>query len=269
MKSPALPLIGVTGPDRGGWAAWTFTSIALRRAGARAIRVSPRRLVSVERLHGLILGGGADVTTPFEPEPLEPPSPRSRLWPPPLLDLLLAPLVLCVRWVAGARPHGVDHARDRLEHELLGRARELGLPVLGICRGAQLMNVFEGGSLQQHVEVGERPQLYTVLPRCEIAVEQDSLLRRLLGHDRLLVNSLHFHAIDEPGRALRVVAREHDGIVQAIEHPARPFWLGVQWHPEYLPNQPAHQRLFHGLVHCARTRHGRERGESSRGSAQV
>jgi putative glutamine amidotransferase len=260
MSSSSRPLIGVTGPDEGGWPAWIFTRIALRRAGARAVRATPRRPVAAERLHGLVLGGGADVSVPLEPDPPEPAPPRSRLyWPRRFIDLLLAPLVLSLRFLAGARPHGVDQARDRLEQDLLARARELDLPVLGICRGAQLMNVFEGGSLQQHVQVEERPQLYTVLPRREIGVTESSCLRRHLGRDRLLVNSLHFHAIAEPGPEVRVVAREDNGVVQAIEHPGRSFWIGVQWHPEYLPQHETHQRLFHGLVQCARIRQARTR----------
>jgi putative glutamine amidotransferase len=255
MEAMARPLIGVTGPDKGGWPAWIFTRMALRRAGARAVRATPSRPLPAERLNGLVLGGGADVTLPLDPGAPEPAPPRSHLrWPRRLLDLLLAPLLLCLRLVAGARPHGVDHARDRLERELLGRARELGLPVLGICRGAQLMNLMEGGTLRNPVQAEERPQLYTVLPRREVSVANDSLLRRLMGRDRVLVNSLHFHSIDAPGDGLRVVARDQAGVVQAIEHPGRSFWLGVQWHPEYLPHQTAHQGLFHALVQSARSR---------------
>jgi putative glutamine amidotransferase len=255
MKATARPLIAVTGPDKGGWPAWIFTRMALRRAGARVVRATPSRPRSADGLHGLVLGGGADVTLPLDAESAEPAPPRSRLhWPRWLLDLALAPLLLCLRLLAGARPHGVDHRRDRLEHELLRQARELGLPVLGICRGAQLMNLMEGGTLQHHVQAEERPQLYTVLPRREVRVASDSLLCRLMGRDRLLVNSLHFHAIHEPGGGLRVVARDQAGVVQAIEHPGRAFWLGVQWHPEYLPHQTTHQCLFHALVEHARSR---------------
>jgi putative glutamine amidotransferase len=75
----------------------------------------------------------------------------------------------------------------------------------------------------------------------------------VLGCTRILVNSLHFHAVSEAGNGLRIVAREGHGAAQAIEHPARPFWIGVQWHPEYLPQQRAHQQLFLALVACARS----------------
>lgn len=251
----AAPLIAVTGPDRGGFTAWFFTRLALRRAGARAVRVTPRRPCSAEQIDGLVLGGGADVSVPLGPDDAEGPLESApRWWPRRVLDLFIAPLLLLLRWLGGVRPHGSDPDRDRVERALLLRARELGLPVLGICRGAQLMNVIEGGSLHHHVQAEERPQLYTVLPRREVIATPGSQLHALLGQERLLVNSLHFHAIAEPGRELSIVARELSGIAQAIEHRARAFFIGVQWHPEYLPQHPLHQRLFHGLVAHARKR---------------
>lgn len=238
--------------------AWFFTRVALWRAGARAVRATPLHPLAIEQLDGLVLGGGADVTWPLEPEPFEaPPPPAARWWPRRLLDLCIAPLVLALRWLAGVRRHGVDEARDRMERELLIAARERQLPVLGICRGAQLMNLLEGGSLQHDVQAEERPQLYTALPRREVVVSPGTRLSSLLGRERLLVNSLHFHAIATPGRDCQVVARELNGIVQAIEHRLRPFWIGVQWHPEYLPQQVAHQRLFQALVEHARERKSR------------
>jgi putative glutamine amidotransferase len=255
MPAPDSPLIGVTGPDDGGWPAWIFTRLALHRAGARSVRITPSRPVAAEKLQGLVLGGGADVTQPLVPVPPQAKPRRSRMrWPRRALDLLLAPFVLLLRVIAGTRPHGVDHARDHLELGLLERARELDLPVLGICRGAQLMNVAEGGTLQHHVQsfYEERPQLYTVLPRREVEIEDGSRLHRVFGRARILVNSMHFHAVSEPGPGLRIVAREAAGTAQAIEHSARAFWIGVQWHPEYLPQQRSHQQLFIALVESAR-----------------
>jgi len=269
VTSQRAPLIAVTGPDRGGWPAWFFTRLALRRAGAKVLRATPSRPVAIEQLDGLVIGGGADVSLPLQPEPPEPPPPpAARWWPRRFLDLCIAPLVLLVRWIAGVHAHGADPARDSMERALLTRARELGLPVLGICRGAQLMNVLEGGTLLHDVQVEERPQLYTALPRREVTTEPGSHLRALLGRDRLLVNSLHFHAIAEPGPDLRVVARELHGVVQAVEHRTRPFWIGVQWHPEYLPQHPLHQRLFEGLVEQARRARSRPAQRAAVASAE-
>lgn len=246
------PLIGVTGPNRGGFPAWMFAAWALRRAGARPIRLTPGHPFQPERLDGLVIGGGADVTEPLTDSDalVSKPPPRSRLhWPRRLIDLLFAPLVLLVRLIWATRHHGADPARDAMELRLLEYAREHDLPVLGICRGSQLMNLAEGGTLIRDVNTlyDERPQLYTVLPRREVEVTSDSRLFGIVGRSEILVNSLHFHAVREPGRGMRIVAREPSGVPQAIEHTGRGFWLGVQWHPEYLPQQAIHQRLFEAL----------------------
>jgi putative glutamine amidotransferase len=254
------PVIGVTGPDRGGFPAWLFTRWALSRSGGRAVRITPNRPCHPDQLDGLVIGGGADISDPLPGEPPDPPPPPSRLrWLKPwlrLLDLVLAPLVFLFRWLGGTRKHGIDRRRDQLELDLLAAARARKLPVLGICRGAQLMSLFEGGALVRdvHTLYEERAHMYTVLPRREVCLAQGSLLREAIGCDELLVNSMHFHAVAEPGKDMRVVAREPGGLPQAVEHVARPFWIGVQWHPEYLPQHETHQRLFRALVATARGR---------------
>jgi putative glutamine amidotransferase len=248
------PLIGVTGPNRGGWPAWIFARWALARVGARALRITPGRSFDAARLDGLVIGGGADVTEPLTNPLTKPPSSSRVRWPRRIFDLLLAPLVLLVRLIWATKHHGADPARDALELHLLDYAREHGLPVLGICRGSQLMNLAEGGTLTRDVQslYDERPALYTVLPRREVAVEPDSRLHAIVQRTELLVNSLHFHAVRDPGRDMRIVAREPSGVPQAIEHTGRGFWLGVQWHPEYLPQQESHQRIFAALAEHAR-----------------
>ena len=247
------PLIGVTGPDAGGFSAWIFTRVALERVGARVVRVTPARTVDPSRLDGLVVGGGADVTDPLsaasdeieDPAPTRRPHPLIR-WPLRLLDLVLAPLVLLVRMIAGKHSSaGPAPARDALELALLNHAREHNLPVLGICRGAQLMSVAEGGTLLRDLRslYSERPHLYAVLARRAVRISEGSRLRKVVGRDELLVNSLHFHAVGQAGRDMRIVAREDCGVPQAIEHHARRFWIGVQWHPEYLPHHRAHDAL--------------------------
>jgi putative glutamine amidotransferase len=247
------PRIGVTGPNQGGFPAWIFAAWALRRAGAIPVRITPGHAYEPERLDGLVIGGGADVTEPLTDSDalVSPPPPVSRLrWPHRLFDLLLAPLVLLVRLLWATRRHGADPARDALELRLLEYAREHDLPVLGICRGSQLMNLAEGGTLIRDVNTlyDERPQLYTVLPRREVQVAAGSRLFEIMSRSEVLVNSLHFHAVRDPGRGMRIVAREPSGVPQAIEHSDRRFWLGVQWHPEYLPQQEVHQRIFAELA---------------------
>jgi putative glutamine amidotransferase len=217
--------------------------------------VTTARHVDPATLDGLIIGGGADVTDAIDTGELDDTPPRSMhvRWPRRVLDLLLAPLVLSVRLLGAVKHHGVDQGRDVLEARLIKYADLHGLPVLGICRGAQLMNLVAGGTLLRDVNslYEERPQLYTVLPRREVEVAQDSHLHTIVGRSNLLVNSLHYHAVDAPGPGLRVVAREPSGVPQAIERAARPFWIGVQWHPEYLPQQEAHQQIFEALARVA------------------
>jgi len=254
-RSQLRPLIGVTGPNRGGTMAWLFARVALSRVGARAVRITPARTIDPMRLQGLVIGGGADVSEPLAEYELAVIPPVSRLrWPRRVIDLLLAPLVLLVRLLFATKHHGMDPARDALELNLLDYARRHQLPVLGICRGSQLMTLAEGGSLLREVNTlyDERPELYTVLPRREVAIEPNSRLHAIVGRTELLVNSLHFHAVGAAAPGMRIVAREPSGVPQAVEHGGRRFWLGVQWHPEYLPQQESHQRIFAALAEAAR-----------------
>jgi putative glutamine amidotransferase len=140
---------------------------------------------------------------------------------------------------------------------LIGEAVARRLPVLGICRGAQLLNVHFGGSL--HCELAgfykEDPETRTILPHKRIVVTPGTKLDSLLGDELRRVNALHRQAIDRLGGGLRVAARDRNGIVQAIEHETLPFVLGVQWHPEYLPQVPQQRALFDSLVaHAKRAR---------------
>jgi putative glutamine amidotransferase len=263
------PLIGVSGPDEGGWPAWFFTRLVLWRCGARARRLTPSRGADVAALDGLIIGGGADVTEPLsdaleseqgaghvalgELESVASKEERQR-W----LHALLAPLIVLIRWIGSRRGHGVDAARDQLEQRLLVEADRRGLPVLGICRGAQLMSVLNGGALVRDVNTlyEERPRLYTVLPRRRVCLEPGTLMRRVLGCDHALVNSLHHHAVQTVGRGFSVAAREAEGVVQAVERVQPVLWWGVQWHPEYLPQSALQLELVRFWVGVCRARAG-------------
>ncbi|HEU5056549.1 MAG TPA: gamma-glutamyl-gamma-aminobutyrate hydrolase family protein [Kofleriaceae bacterium] len=257
------PVIAVTGPDRGGFPAWLFTSWALRRAGAKPVRVHPRR-GEVAGFDGLVIGGGADVApVRYGALPARRPAAasyrRSRTLPRLAVDYALAPFIYVLRRAFGlsrAASAGPDPARDALELALIARAEEAGVPVLGICRGAQLLNIHAGGTLHQDLSgfYTERSNRWTVFPRKAIRVEPSSRLRATLGHTRCEVNSLHRQAVDAIGDGLAVVARDERGVVQGIEHSSRRFWIGVQWHPEYLPQVPEQRRLFAALVAAARQR---------------
>jgi putative glutamine amidotransferase len=251
------PLIGVTGPDRGGLAAWLATAWAIRRAGGRPVRIRPGRPRTAADLHGLVLGGGADVSPTLygASGPTPDPAPTRRPWQERLAIALLLPLLYVLRRLASTRREaGGDTARDTLERDLLDEAMRRNLPILGICRGMQLLNVHLGGTLHRalHEFYSEHPQWRSVLPSKQIKLEGDSRLARIFGRRRLRVNALHHQAIDRLGRQLRVVARERSGVVQAIEVTDRHYCFGVQWHPEYLPQCPEQHRLFRTLVDQAR-----------------
>jgi putative glutamine amidotransferase len=263
-------LIGVTGPDRGGFVSWFFTRLMLWRCGARAVRITPRRSCDVATLDGIVFGGGADVSEPLSLALTPPVEGESEL---PLRRLswrhhLMAPLIVILRWLGSRRSHGQDLARDRCELALLGEAEARQLPVLGICRGAQLLSMARGGTLLRRVDdlYEERPRLYTALPRRLVRLEPGSLLRSVLGRELLHVNSLHHHAIELAGTGFRVAAREPEGIVQAVERALPVLWWGVQWHPEFLPQSRAQQRLSRYWVEACRQR---KQARNAAGAAEV
>ena len=161
-----------------------------------------------------------------------------------------------------ARPSiRIDPERDRLEMQALDVAERRGLPVLGICRGSQMINVHRGGSLYVdiHEVYEEAPRLRTVLPRKRVSIVPDSCLYRILGISECRVNALHHQAVNRLGEGVRVVARERSGVVQGVEAPGHRFLVGVQWHPEYLVADPRQQNLFRTLVEAAKGRPVAER----------
>lgn len=269
--SPAArPRIGVTGPARGGTVAWLATAWAIRRAGGKAIRLTPERPVVPSPLDGLVIGGGADVSPRpagawHEPPPSVGPDEGSPLQR--LVAFVLAPFLYILRLAFSTRYQGLDLQRDALEYRLLDLAARHAFPVLGICRGAQLMNVHAGGTLLRDLSgyYTEQPQPWTPLPRKRVIVAPGSHLEAVVGRRVCSVNSLHRHAIARLGRDLQVVAREQNGLVQAIEDPARPFWIGVQWHPEFMPQLPTQRRIIQRLVGAARE-HGEKKTTRTRQS---
>ena len=258
MALERKPLIGVTGPDKGGRAAWWATRYALRRAGARACWIRPGKPRSVEGLDGLIIGGGADVAPSLYGEErmaevFEEARARYSLRR-KMRALLFFPFVYLFRLVlSGHTTAAEDAARDELETRLIREGLTIGLPLLGICRGAQLLNVVLGGSLHQELldYYTETPQIRSVLPRKKVNLLVGSRLNQILECDSCRVNALHKQAINEPGSGLRVVAREPNGVIQAVEHSDKPFVIGVQWHPEFMPQSEGQFGLFLALAAAA------------------
>jgi len=139
---------------------------------------------------------------------------------------------------------------DAFELELARAADGRGMPILGICRGAQALNVSRGGTLHQHLP-GHRQVEPATATTHTVHVEPGSRLAGLVGTDPLRVNSFHHQAVDDLGRGLLPVARAADGIVEAIEDPGPRFVVAVQWHAECLTTVERHRVLFEALVAAA------------------
>ena len=158
------------------------------------------------------------------------------------------------RYGAPQSPHaaGVDAGRDAYELALARNRLERGLPMLGICRGSQVLNVAMGGTLVAHLpdvtdqEHCARERFAETVHAVEVL--PGSRLHAVTGLSRVGVNTLHHQAVDRPGDGLVAVAWAEDGTIEAVEGAGSCRVLGVQWHPELLPAEPGHAELFGWLV---------------------
>ncbi|MCP1337135.1 gamma-glutamyl-gamma-aminobutyrate hydrolase family protein [Futiania mangrovi] len=220
------PVVGVTSSRGRGRYMWWFYWLALRLAGVRAVRlVAPVADLDPGRFDGLVIGGGDDIG--FELQGTEP--------------------VLDVR---------IDPERDAMELALLRHMTDRNMPVLGICRGAQMLNLYAGGSLHQDIfeRFADMPRMWTPLPRKTVTLNDGTRVLAAMRQRRVRVNSLHRQAIDRLGEGLSVTGRDQFGVIQAIEDSQAPFRVGVQWHPEFLIYKRPHRRLFRAFVAAVRRR---------------
>jgi anthranilate synthase component 2/putative glutamine amidotransferase len=235
------PLIGISSYlDEASWGVWNQPAAlipqlyvaAVTRAGGIAVLLPPQEEgagEAVAAVDGLLLSGGPDLNPG--------------------------------RY--GADPHPLtgtpNDLRDAWELTLLAAALARDTPVLGVCRGMQLLNIARGGALLQHLpdavgDTGHQPAPATYGSR-EVRVRGDSRLAAILGSVTVPVRCYHHQAIAELGRDLLPVAWCSDEAIEAIEAievPGRRFAFGVQWHPEADPSSPAGRRLFEAFVDAAR-----------------
>lgn len=228
---PQRPLIGISTSDYKSLIAWSFDWLAVWRHGGRPLRLSPSRPWP-DRLDGLIIGGGDDLQA----------------------HLYGGEVQLDVR---------VDPQRDELELALLRQEIPRGTPVLGICRGAQLINVYLGGTLDSDIYQSNAglKRRRTVLPRKTVDIRPGSQLHEILRVSWCRINSLHHQAVQATGDGIQIVARDRDGLVQAIESQHHDFLVGVQWHPEFLIFNRPQQRLIRSMIATAK-RHAEQRARA-------
>jgi gamma-glutamyl-gamma-aminobutyrate hydrolase PuuD len=208
--------------------AFVFTTYvdALRRAGAVPVLIPPQPENAadvVEDLDGLLLAGGDDCDPAAYGEERHP---------------TVEPM---------------DPRRQENDLSLARAARERGIPTLGICLGVQVMNVAAGGTLIQHIESDiDHASEPSDRHRHEVSIDATTRLGSILGQRELDVNSSHHQAIKEVGQGLRVTAHAPDGIVEGLEDPRHPFYLGVQWHPEDMNGEDSAGAIFGAFVDAAR-----------------
>ncbi|HZK35214.1 MAG TPA: gamma-glutamyl-gamma-aminobutyrate hydrolase family protein [Bacillota bacterium] len=162
----------------------------------------------------------------------------------------------------------INPIRDRLEIQLCQEAIRRDMPVLGICKGLQIMAIVSGGTLYQDINTGYEGKLIChnqKSPGCygihQVSLRPNTLLKKIFGKDTLRVNSFHHQAVKTPGESLVVSATSKDGIIEAVEATNLAFFLGVQWHPEQMTGtSPEMAKLFKAFVsQAASTRSATDR----------
>jgi putative glutamine amidotransferase len=162
--------------------------------------------------------------------------------------------------MTGEMNQTVDTIRDEAELMYFNAFFEKKKPILGICRGSQIINVALGGTLAQHIqdiipnltEIHMNPQdkgfWYEKVHSVTIA--QDSKLHTIIGNDSIDVNSGHHQMVEEPGKYIEIVANSPQGVHEAIEYTGERFVIGVQWHPEQIISEESSKKLFDAFIHA-------------------
>ena len=237
MATQSQPLIGITGgliQNSSGVPVCQLGQAyvtAVQRAGGIPlvipVGIDESALVSLlSRLDGVLLSGGGDID-------------------PTLFNGAPHPKV-----------YGISPERDAMEIALVKIALEMDKPLLAICRGVQVLNVaLEGGlytHIQDQVERALKHDWFPKFPRDKLAhtisLKRESTLNRIYGADEIRVNSLHHQGISRVGKGLIATAFAPDGLVEGLEVTSAAFAIGVQWHPECLPDDPGSQKLFRAFI---------------------
>lgn len=221
------PLIAVTGPHKRLTFGWWATRLLLQSVGCHAHYITAATSSIPPGINGVIIGGGDDIDPKHYGD-------------------------------SGDAGANYDAARDQLEMTMLQNALDTGIPILGICRGAQLINVVLGGTLHRDIRPKRQntPNKNSIFGIKWADIEPSSRLAKTVRRKKLKINSLHNQAVKNLSNKLLVSAYDRDGFVQAFENKqdleTLPWITGVQWHPEYMPYAWAQRRLFKAFAKQAR-----------------
>lgn len=226
------PVIGITKPDNGDWLSYQAMKLSVWLAGGKPVRITSMAPRDPHSIDGLLFGGGSDVY------------PK--------------------RYQGSIRQeHRYDLARDEMEASWAEAALKHDIPVLGICRGMQMLNVLQGGTLYpdlREFDNSDYPEdfFHRIFYRKPIRLITDSWLWEHCKASEIRVNSIHTQAIKELGEGFEVAAVEPNGIIQSIEHKTAEFMVGIQFHPEFLIYRKDARAIFRAFVEHARFCRDRE-----------
>lgn len=226
------PLIGITAGENQRQMLLRCMKYGIRQTGGKPQIILPSTTTPLDAYDGLIISGGRDINPLRYGE-------------------------------SSANPVSMyDDERDGLEQRVIHHAIAHEIPLLGICRGMQMINITLGGTLYQEAKdvledfLPNKSLFSKLVGRRAVRIDRDSQLFSILGeYDHYRVNSIHHQAVKDLGHQLRVVAHEENGLIQAIEGTEMAggsFLLGVQWHPELMLHAPSARKLFRAFVSAAR-----------------
>ena len=210
----------ITGSNSGSLLAWRFINLLVGDDNIKTIFISPNNIKAIPTsFDGLILSGGVDINPKLYSNKIHKSVKR------------------------------VEPKRDSMELKLLELATKRDIPILGICRGMQLINIFFGGTLIQDINDLKLPYPHsnTIFPIKRVRLVKNTKLQRILKKSTLYVNSIHHQAVDRVGKSLKINAFDRNNIIEGIENSSKKFLIGVQWHPEYIFYKRDSRKLFYSL----------------------
>lgn len=222
-------MVGITTSQTGGWLMNICIRLGVFIAGGRGLVLTPNSGMLFNECQAFVISGGADINPELYGQ-------------------------------KNKHSVNINKERDAFEQQVISHALSFKKPLLGICRGMQMINILKGGTLHQNVSDAYQGFVPTsslwakALLRRLVFFAKGSYLNRLFGKTgQAYVNSIHHQSIAETGKGIKVTAEDELGVVQAIESTAHKnhFILGVQWHPELLLLSTGNRNAFKALVRYA------------------